>query len=85
MSKPLIGRRQAIKTIQNVAAAYRIADAFELFDDGMIEHKLGQVPEMMRANPGVTAAQAWQYIVEAELGIEPGDPREIAEYRLALS
>jgi len=43
------------------------------------------VPEMMRANPGVTAAQAWQYIVEAELGIEPGDPREIAEYRLALS
>lgn len=86
-----IPRIKAVEMIRVVANHYGIKDAFDLFDDGMIDHKLGQLANILEQNPTDRHGNlrcplaVWFRLVEDELGIDSGEPREVSEYRQFLS
>jgi len=85
-----ISRFTAVQIIEHIAKTYGITDAFDLFDDEMIDYKMAVLAKRMqdpRDNRGNVQSAVWFWfrIVESELGIEPHDSREIREYAQYLS
>ena len=85
-----IPRTKAVEIVRVVANYYNITDAFDLFDDSMIEHKLNVLANVLKSNPVDRQGNprcpvaTWFYLVEDELGIDPGDPHEVREYQTYL-
>ena len=85
-----ISRTKAVEVVRVVANRYNITDAFDLFDDSMIEHKLNVLAGILKSNPVDRQGNArcpvatWFSVVEDELGIDPGDPHEVREYQTYL-
>lgn len=85
-----ISRTKAVEIISVVANLYNITDAFDLFDDSMIEYKLNVLDGILKRNPVDRQGNArcpvatWFSVVENELGIDPGDPHEVREYQIYL-
>lgn len=86
-----IPRNKAVEMIRVVANNYGINNAFDLFDDDMIDYKLGQLANILEQNPTDRHGNlrcplaVWFRLVEDELGIDPGESREVSEYRQFLS
>ena len=86
-----IPRNKAVEMIRVVANNYGINNAFDLFDDDMIDYKLGQLANILEQNPTDRQGNlrcplaVWFRLVEDELGIDPGESREVSEYRQFLS
>ena len=86
-----IQRAKAVEMIGIVANYYGINNAFDLFDDDMIDYKLGQLANILEQNPTDRHGNLrcpfafWFRLVEDELGIDPGESREVSEYRQFLS
>ena len=85
-----ITRAKAIEMIQVVANHYGINDAFDLFDDSMIDYKLGLLARTLEEQPLDRQGNrrcplaVWFRIVEDELGLDSGDPQEIREFEIHM-
>jgi len=84
MAYPL-PRDRAVALVQLVANQNGISNPFDLFDAGMIEHKLNQLDEHLKSrSKALKPSDAWMQLVEEEFGIDPGDPHESREFEIYL-
>jgi hypothetical protein len=85
-----ITRAKAVEMIQVVANHYGIKDAFDLFDNSMIDYKLGLLARILEERPLDRNGNArcplavWFQIVEQELGIDFGDAHEVREFEIYM-
>jgi len=79
-----VSRPQAVKIIQTVAQQFGINNAFEIYDDVLINLHLNaaNTPSPYRKTHNPTAS--FICLVESEFGADPGDPHENREYEIYL-
>jgi len=84
--RPSLTKAQAVLMISLIASKNGIADAFEIYDDRMLEITLENLARRVQAVPADwTAEKLFSQWVHEEFGLfEPTDPHEMREFEMSF-